>query len=364
MNGVRSKLRVRQPSTRVGFHPASPTAPVLETVDASVEYGASALSRHTFRAVDEVSLSIRPGRSLGLVGESGCGKTSLGRAVVGLAPLTHGSISVAEPASADRIPAARRLARSVQMVFQDPYSSLDPRQRISDAVAEPMVVHGIGAASERLDRVAELLERVGLDARVGAAYPHELSGGQRQRVCIARALAVAPRLLVCDEPTSALDVSIQAQVVQLLRELESESDLTYLFITHDLALLPQLVSDVAVMYLGRLVEVGPASIVLRRPSHPYTVSLLDSLPELGRRRSTKPRHQLAGEAAAASPATGCRFRPRCWLYDEVDEAARLLCDSTVPPARSVGSADHSIACHHQTGATTAPEPVEISPRSP
>jgi oligopeptide/dipeptide ABC transporter ATP-binding protein len=338
-------MRERRPGAGrgIGFHPAANDRPVLETDQLTVEYGSSAFSRSTFRAVDGVSISIAPGRSLGLVGESGCGKTSLGRAIVGLTPVTSGTVSIAETTDGTR--RGRRLARSVQMVFQDPYSSLDPRQRVRDAVAEPMVVHGIKPAEDIAGRVDELLVRVGLDARIGASYPHELSGGQRQRVCIARALAIGPRLLVCDEPTSALDVSIQAQVVGLLRELQAESDVTYLFITHDLALLPQLVSEIAVMYLGRIVELGPAYTVLRRPQHPYTVSLVDAVPALGRRRTGTATHGLSGEAPSASSTSGCPFRPRCWRYGELPGETRSLCERSVPEMRTIDPAGTAIACH-------------------
>jgi peptide/nickel transport system ATP-binding protein len=211
----------RDLARRTQFHPPASDRPLLEVHGATVDYGRHGLGRSRgIRAVDDVSFAIKAGRSLGLVGESGCGKTTLGRAILGLTPLTQGGISLAASAPTSRMRFAARLARSAQMVFQDPYASLDPRQKILGAVAEPMTVHGIGAATDRTQRARQLLERVGIDAQFADAYPHQLSGGQRQRVCIARALAVAPQLIICDEPTSALDVSIQAQVVELLRDLQ------------------------------------------------------------------------------------------------------------------------------------------------
>ncbi len=351
--------RRRRGGSPITFHDAAPGEPVLVADGVTVEYGGAAFSRHTFRAVDSVDITVRAGRSLGLVGESGCGKTSLGRAILGLTPISDGSISLADGAPGRSKRTSARLARSVQMVFQDPYSSLDPRQRIRDAVAEPMTVHRIAPPNGVAARVSELLQRVGLDDRVGAAYPHELSGGQRQRVCIARALAVGPRLMVCDEPTSALDVSIQAQVVNLLAELQADGELTYLFITHDLALLPQLVSDVAVMYLGRIVELGRADEVLRRPRHPYTVSLIESVPRLGVEKTVDQRYELRGEADGAIPG-GCAFRPRCWRYAELDGEARAQCEQIVPALRPTAVLDHTIACHHEPTSV----PVHITAATP
>lgn len=332
-------------SHRPVFHTDTTGRPVLEVDRVSVEYSGG-IGKPVFRAVNEVSVAVWPGESLGLVGESGCGKTSLGRAVVGLAPISTGTLSLRQPPGGDGGAFGRRLARAVQMVFQDPYSSLDPRQRVRDAVAEPMLVHKVGTTAERAERAAHLLDLVGLDGRAAGAYPHELSGGQRQRVCIARALAVSPQLLVCDEPTSALDVSIQAQVVALLKQLQRDEQLTYLFISHDLALLPQLVTDVAVMYLGRIVEHGPVADVLRRPRHPYTVSLIEAVPELGRRREHSGAGLLRGEATVGADTTGCRFRPRCWLHSQLDEAQRAQCVAAVPELAPRPRNGHVTACHH------------------
>ena len=305
------------------FHAPRDDGVLIELNDVVVSYsrGALALRQHiALPAVGGVSLSVKVRESVGLVGESGSGKTSLGRSIMRLAPLTSGQISVVEPYTGDAAGSgrtARRLARSVQIIFQDPYSSLDPRHSVERIINDAMRVHRLAPRFERSELTADLLERVGLAAAFAKRYPHELSGGQRQRVCIARALAVQPQLIICDEPTSALDVSIQAQVIELLQDLQEREDLTFLFITHDLALLPQLVSNVAVMYLGRLVEVGPTRAVLDSPRHPYTVSLVSAAPVLGQRRvrSTsrllKPDDAADGamESAAASvPAAGSTRR--------------------------------------------------------
>lgn len=346
------------------FHPITAGEPIIRLEDTVVEYpGRGGRRKDGVRAVDGVNLEIHPGRSLGLVGESGCGKTSLGRAVLDLAPVTEGLVSIGEREGASAPTKARRLARSVQMVFQDPYASLDPRQRIGDAIAEPMAVHRIGNGDSRRARAGELLDLVGLNPNMATAYPHQLSGGQRQRVCIARTLAVAPMLLVCDEPTSALDVSIQAQVVQLLQELQRTEELTYLFITHDLSLLPQLVSDVAVMYLGRVVEIGPTATILHAARHPYTASLLEAVPVLGKPRTATTRRSLRGEAFIDDLPGGCQFRNRCWLYRELDGDARESCRDHEPELRANGTSSHSIACHHSsaTGAAEKPTAVSVGP---
>ncbi|MCY3643822.1 MAG: ATP-binding cassette domain-containing protein [Acidimicrobiaceae bacterium] len=318
------------------FHAARDDGVLLELSDVVVSYsrGALALRQHEgLPAVGGVSLSVRVRQSVGLVGESGSGKTSLGRSIMRLAPLTSGRISVAEPGTAGadgsgRV--ARRLARSVQIIFQDPYSSLDPRHSVERIISDAMRVHRLAARAERSARTADLLERVGLPAAFAKRYPHELSGGQRQRVCIARALAVQPKVIICDEPTSALDVSIQAQVIELLQDLQESEDLTFLFITHDLALLPQLVSSVAVMYLGRLVEVGPTREVLDNPRHPYTVSLVSAAPVLGQRRVRSTSRLLKPDDAADGATEGCTFRPRCWLYPTLDAEQARRCEEESP----------------------------------
>jgi peptide/nickel transport system ATP-binding protein len=265
------------------------------------------------RAVDDVDLEIAPGETLALVGESGCGKTTVGRALLRLVESQAGRIAF------DGVD-LRSLTRSelhpyrsdIQIVFQDPMSSLDPRMRVRDAIAEGMQSFGIGAnEGERSERVAALMERVQLDPSQMSRYPHEFSGGQRQRLCIARALAVEPRLIICDEATSALDVSIQAQILNLLSDLQEEFGLTYLFITHDLGVVRYLADRVAVMYVGQIVEEGPTERIFERPEHPYTQGLLAAIPSTDpERRGIAPR-VLGDVPSPSDPPPGCRFHPRC-----------------------------------------------------
>lgn len=248
--------------------------PLLEIEDLVVDYG-----RADKRAVDGVSLSVGVGETLGLVGESGSGKSSIARAALGLTPY-GGSVRFEGQELRDATKAQWRLTRSrLQMIFQDPYATLDPRQRIGAQVAEPFVVHRRGSRGESAQRVAELLGRVGLDPAMARRYPHEFSGGQRQRIAIARAIALHPSLIVCDEPTSALDVSVQSQVLTLLEALQREQGISYLFIAHNLGVVRRISHRVAVMYLGRIVETGPTEEVFRDPRHPYTRALLDAVLE-------------------------------------------------------------------------------------
>jgi oligopeptide/dipeptide ABC transporter ATP-binding protein len=293
------------------------------------------------RAVDGVDLTIARGETLALVGESGSGKTTLGRCVLRLTDVDAGRIRFdGMDITTLRGPALRALRRRVQVVFQDPYGSLNPRMTVGDAVAEPLVVHGIARGAAATERVAGLLKEVGLDPTYAARYPHELSGGQRQRVGIARALAVGPELLVLDEPVSALDVSVQAQVLTLLRDLQDRRKLTYLFIAHDLAVVRQMAARVAVMYVGRIVEEGPAEAIFRTPRHPYTAALLSAVPEpdpSGRRR----RIVLPGDPP--SPVrlpSGCVFHPRC-PHPRKDRR----CADEVPMLRVVAGAQRA-ACHY------------------
>lgn len=296
------------------------------------------------RAVDGVTLEILAGETVGLVGESGSGKTTLARAVLRLDPPTAGGVRFDGVDLAQLPPGAlRRTRRDLQMIFQDPFASLDPRMKVGRTVEEPLAVHGLGTAQERTLRVRELLDRVGLDPRFAARYPHELSGGQRQRVGIARALATAPRLIVADEPISALDVSIQAQIVNLMEDLKEEMGLTYLFIAHDLSMVRHVSHRVAVLYLGRLVEEGPTGIVFRSPLHPYTRALVASMPRRvgARGRDEGPAQPPVLDGPSPDPAhppQGCRFHPRCPFATE-------RCRAEEPEWRVV-EAERRVACHH------------------
>ncbi len=295
------------------------------------------------RAVDGVDLEIRRGETLGLVGESGCGKSTLARLITGLLPVTAGSI-VFDGQDVTRIRGARlrRVRRRMQMIFQDPFASLDPRMTVGDILQEPLDNFSVGTLRERRKRVQELLRLVGLNPNFTNRYPHEFSGGQRQRIGIARALSVNPSFIVCDEPVSALDVSIQAQIINLLQDLQREFQLTYLFIAHDLAVVRHLSDRIAVMYLGKVVETADRNDIYDKPQHPYTKALLSSIPvpdpmvEKGRAPIT-----LKGEIPSpVNPPSGCRFHPRCPI-------ARVpgVCSEVEPPLEPHGAVDQVAACH-------------------
>jgi peptide/nickel transport system ATP-binding protein len=301
------------------------------------------LDRHVgdIRAVDDVSLEIRRGETLGLVGESGCGKSTVGRAILRLYKPTDGRVvfdgrDISELGDSE----LRVLRRRMQIVFQDPYASLNPRHSVNRIVGEPLRVHGLANRRQAAGRVRELLEIVGLPRDAGGRYPHEFSGGQRQRIGIARALALNPDFIVCDEPVSALDVSIQAQILNLLENLQRDFDLTYLFIAHDLAVVKHISDRIAVMYLGVIVEISPADELYDDPLHPYTISLLSAVPipdpAVERQRETI---LLSGDLPSpANPPPACRFHTRCPYVQPT------RCREEVPPLREL-SPGHTVACH-------------------
>ena len=294
--------------------------------------------RLILKAVDDLSISIPKGKTFSLVGESGCGKSTVARLVVGLYKPTRGHVvfeGIDMQSSAER-EAAQSIRKRMQMIFQDPYASLNPRWRVTDIIAEPIRAHRLMTNSKAIaERVGELLTQVGLSPVDGEKFPHEFSGGQRQRISIARALASNPDFLVCDEPTSALDVSVQAQILNLMKDLQRRFGLTYLFISHDLAVVYHISDFIGVMYLGRLVEWGEARAVFQRPRHPYTRMLLDAIPDL--EMTGRSRIPVAGEVPnPIHPPSGCHFHPRCPFAD-------VRCRREVPDL--LGSGDGAVACH-------------------
>jgi oligopeptide transport system ATP-binding protein len=332
--------------------PSSTTgAPVLQVTDLTKWFPIrSRLLRHTVgnvKAVDGISFEVYPKETLGLVGESGCGKSTTGRAVLNLQPATSGSVKFegTELVGLSR-GRMRPIRRNIQLVFQDPYASLDPRMQVNRLIAEPLVIHKVASGDALRARVRELMSLVGLNPEHATRYPHEFSGGQRQRIGIARSLALNPRLLVLDEPVSALDVSIQAGVINLLDDLRHELGLSYVFIAHDLSVVRHISDRIAVMYLGKIVEVANTLELFDRPAHPYTQALLSAIPLPDPRlERTRKRILLEGDLPSpANPPSGCRFRTRCFKFQTLGESDQQKCINEEPllEDRSVG---HLNACH-------------------
>ena len=312
---------------------------LLDLNDVTVSFMARRGGTKTpINAADHVTLSVRRGEIFGLVGESGSGKSTLARLIVGLNSAASGTVVFDGEALANK-KRSRTLRRQIQMVFQDPYSSLNPRMKVSQILGEPLLVQREGSKSEQASRVSALLLSVGLEPSAADRYPHEFSGGQRQRIGFARALALNPRLIVADEPVSALDVSIQAQILNLMKELQREHNLSYIFVSHDLAVVYYMADTIGVMYLGKIVEIGDAESVFRSPAHPYTQGLLDAVPvpNPAEARSRRGR-QVTGELpSAVNPPSGCRFRTRC-------PKAQDVCANVEPQFQDFGG-NHQAACH-------------------
>jgi peptide/nickel transport system ATP-binding protein len=321
---------------------APASVPLLELDHVSMDYALGRLSlrssRHRVHAVSDVSMQVNIGECVGLVGESGCGKSTTARLAVALEVPTDGRVLFEgrDLATLGRRQ-LRRARQDFQMVFQDPYSSLDPKMTVAELIAEPLVIQGIARGRDRDGFITDLLERVGLAHSMVSRYPHQLSGGQRQRVALARSLALRPKLIVADEPVSALDVSVRAQILNLMMDLQLEYGLSYLMVAHDLAIVRHVTQRVQVMYLGQLVEHGPTGQVIDRPVHPYTARLIAAVPDANPDAPPTIAPTADEQPSAINPPSGCRFRTRC-------EFAQEICAEVIPELRSFG-AGHEAACH-------------------
>ena len=320
------------------------TPPLLEVIDLKMHFpvreGIFLRAGKSCRAVDGVNLTVAPGETLGLVGESGCGKSTLGKSIVRLHKPTDGKIIFqGQDLAHEKGAALKAHRRQLQMIFQYPVESLNSRHTVGDIVAEPFVIHGMGDDAWRKQRVGELLAKVGLPANAAERFPFEFSGGQRQRIGIARAIALEPKLIVCDEPVSALDVSIQSQVLNLMLDLQREMKLSYLLIAHNLAVVKHVSDRIAIMYLGRIVELADADTIYRAPKHPYTRALISAIPEPDPKRK-KQRIVLQGDVPSPiNPPSGCPFHPRC-------PHATDRCKTEMPLLRTAGETGQQVACHY------------------
>ncbi|MCW9035876.1 MAG: ATP-binding cassette domain-containing protein [Alphaproteobacteria bacterium] len=314
------------------------TAPLLKVQNISKSFtlsGGLFSAKQTLRAVNQVSFTLNKNQTLALVGESGCGKSTLGKMLALLTSQSSGTIEIEGQKTTGNL---KPLRQKVQMVFQDPFSSLNPRMKVGNIIGEPLLVQGKPASTEQ---VKELAQSVGLNSGDLSRYPHQFSGGQRQRIAIARALSLKPSFLIADEPTSALDVSIQSQILNLMKELQSKHQLAYLFISHDLAVVSHMADHIAVMYLGEIVEIGPKKDVLQKPAHPYTQSLLAAVPKLGKGKR-QPQTSLIGEPPSPlAPPLGCAFHSRCPLAEE-------RCKREAPALKPYGP-DRQVACYLKSG---------------